>query len=346
MEQYNDKKDPQQEVDLVPVFVWISNGFKNLFRAIVSFFKAIGHGIMLFLAFIQANLILLAVFVAVGLALGFYVDSSSSEIYSTRLRVAPNFESSSQLISNVNYYNSLQQEEDHERLAQELDITVEQAQSITSFEIEPSYNDTELLREYDALARESDTMALENFTFEGFKEAKREMDYKYYAITVTSKDRGTLEDILQPVVTVQDNAGIKAARSSTRENIAFDIRTLNYQLEEVDSLIAGYQKAIATGQTSNSSSTNLFLGDQRPSEALRNLFAEKRMILDELNDLREQKYRSDETVNIVSQFITRGRIESNHTKLKILLVFLGLGLLVAVLPLVWRGVKEYPTRGR
>ena len=63
-------KQHEQEVDLVPVFVWIGNGLKNVFYAIVSLLKAILHFLILFLIFIKKNIILLVVMAILGYFLG------------------------------------------------------------------------------------------------------------------------------------------------------------------------------------------------------------------------------------------------------------------------------------
>ncbi|AZQ43128.1 hypothetical protein [Nonlabens ponticola] len=338
---YN-KPQEDQEADLLPVFEWIGNGFKNLGRGIANLFKAIIHGILLFFVFLQRNIILIGVFVLIGLGLGYYMDQQVKDKYSALVRVEPNFNSVTQLISNVKYYNALVEEGVYDKLAKELDITTVEAENLSGFYIEPSYNDTELLKEYDELARRSDTMALENFSFEGFKEAKREIDYQYYEITASSKDRATLVEIIDDLVKVEVNAAIKGAKQSTLENTEFDIKALNYQLQELDSLISGYQKAITAQDIPVNAGTTLYLGDQKPSDALTQLFDEKRIVLAQLNELRETKYLNEDTVNIQSQFITRGTIEKKHLKLKYLLVFFGLGLLIAIIPTIWKFLKNYP----
>lgn len=342
MNQNDPKNNEEQEVDLVPVFVWISNGIKNFFKAIAAFFMAIGHAIILFLVFLQKNIILIAILVLVGLGLGYYLDAGSSSNYSAKLRVAPNFQSASQLISNIDYYNALAEEEDYERLSNELGISLNEAEDFKSLSIEPSYNDTELLEEYDELARSADTMALDNFTFEGFKDAKREIDYGFYEIIAKAKSRAALEKIIPQVVNIKENPGIKAARLASKETVEFNLQSMNYQLQELDSLIAAYQNMIRTTQGSGGT-TNLYLGEQQSSDKLMNLFHQKQFLLEEMEDFRKDKYSYDSTVNIVSEYIVQGSVKNNHTKLKLLIAFFILGILIAFTPIAWRFLKNYST---
>ena len=77
MNQNDPQNREEQEVDLVPVFVWIGDGIKGFFRAIGNFFKAIGHAFILFLIFLQKNIILIGAFVVLGIVLGYYMESAS-----------------------------------------------------------------------------------------------------------------------------------------------------------------------------------------------------------------------------------------------------------------------------
>ncbi|PRP67775.1 hypothetical protein [Nonlabens agnitus] len=344
MNQNDPQNREEQEVDLVPVFVWIGDGIKGFFRAIGNFFKAIGHAIILFLIFLQKNIILIGLFILVGIGLGYYLDSAGKSNYTAQLRVQPNFNSSSQLISNIKYYNSLTDEGDYDRLANALGLSLDEAKKLKSFSIEESYNDTELLAEYDRLARDSDTMALDNFTFEGFKEAKREIDYEFYEIIAKAETRAILEKAIPKVIDIKENSGIKAARLSYLENTEFDIEAKKYQLSEIDSLIAAYQKMISTEKSSSGGNTNLFVGDQRSSDNLANLFYQKQTLLEDLQALREDKYASENIVNVVSEYIVKGNVKNEHIKLKLILVFFFLGIFVASIPLLWRFLNTYSAK--
>lgn len=343
MSQNDHQNREEQEVDLVPVFVWISNGIKNFFKGIAAFFKGIGHAIILFLVFLQRNIILIGVFVLIGLGLGFYLDSHVNKVYTAQLRVMPNFKSNAQLISNINFYNALAIEEDYERLSNELEISLIEAKEIKSLNIEPSFNDTELLEEYDLLARSSDTMALENFTFEGFKQAKREIDYEFYEIIAKSESRSVLEKALPKILNVKDNSGITAAKLASKETVEFNIQSSKYQLQELDSLIYSYQSMIRSTQNSTGN-TNLFVGDQKSSDILLNLFSQKQTLLKELETLREEKYAEANTVNIISNYVIKGSVKKKHIKLKVLILSFLLGIFIAFIPSVWKFLKTYPTQ--
>ncbi|WP_405378509.1 hypothetical protein [Nonlabens sp. Asnod3-A02] len=331
----------EQEVDLVPVFVWISNGFKNLFNAIGGFFKGLGHFLILFLIFIKNNIILLGILFVLGAGLGNYLSRQSKNIFTAQMRIQPNFGSAAQLISNLEYYNSLADQEDSVALAKEIGITPSEAAKLKSFEIEPDFNDTELLKEYDELARAADTMALDNFTFEGFKESKRDMDYEFYKVLISGSSRFSLNKTAPLAIQVKDNSVIKGLRLSTGETVNFNIKNLEYQLANIDSLIGAYQIAIKSSNTESTASTNVYMGNEKNANTFNDLYYQRTSILERLKEERIEKYTIDNTINISSFYVKRGTIENEHLTLKVAFIFLGLGLLTALLPIIIRYLNQY-----
>jgi hypothetical protein len=336
----------EQEVDLVPVFVWIGNGFKNLFRGIGKVLGAIAHFFVLFLIFIKKNIIFLAIMVVVGFAIGFYLDQRKSEIFTSVVRVEPNFGSAAQIISNVEFYNSLVSQEDYERLGRELDITIEEAQAVKGFDVEADFSNNELLREYDALARTSDSVAVSIMNFEEFKDAKREIDYETYVVEVYAEDKTVAEKTAEKAVKVKELSAILASKKAAQRTAKFNIRNMENQLSELDSLVSSYQKAIVSSTQSQSAATNLYLSDQKPSEVLQQLFEQKKKILDDLRSERLQLYSYDNTVNVAAAYTKKGTVKSPHYKFKLGLVFLGLGLLIALIPVLFRWLNDYEAKHR
>ena len=338
----NSEEQKTQEVDLVPIFRWIGNGIKGFFIGIVNVVKAIGHFLILFLIFIKKNIILLILLSILGAALGYYLDQQSKKLFTAEVRVRPYFESTSQLFANINSYNSLIEREEFEELAAELDITAKEAKSLSGLEIEADYNDTELLVEYDEAARAADSVALENYSFEGFKESKREIDYENYLIIITGSDGDVIKKIIPKVVEIEDNSAIEALRMASLETVDFNIAAMNYQLTELDSLISSFQKALSQKETQEAGvKTNLYMGNSDSSVKIPDLFNEKNALLNRLEEARVSKRYFENTVNIVSQYVKLGSLEKPHYKIKLAIIFFGLGLIIALVPVVWRFLNAY-----
>lgn len=341
----NSENKQEQEVDLIPVFVWIGNGFKNLFNGIGDLLKGIFHFLILFLIFIKKNLILLGVLFVLGVALGFYLDTQSKNSYSAGVRVKPIFGSTSQLFSNISYYSSLAKAKDYSKLAEELGINEEAASKIKEFEIEPSYNNNELLLEYDAVTRNADSVALSNYSYQEYVDAKRDIDFTYYEVKVYGSERNVLKSILSRAVKVNDTDAIKAYKDAERETIDFNIKTMEYQMVEIDSIMAAIQEGLKKKNNSEGEgSTNLYLSDTGKMLQLTDLFRQKNELRNALRTARIDKKIYDQTVNVVSSFVIKGAVEKPHYKIKLAFVFFGLGLLIALLPIVWRFLNDYETK--
>ena len=56
---------------------------------------------------------------------------------------------------------------------------------------------------------------------------------------------------------------------------------------------------------------------------------------------REKKYGYENTVNIVSYYVKKGVIVNKHLTVTYAFVFFGLGLLIALIPLVFRFLNAY-----
>jgi len=341
MKEHNNREQ-EQEVDLVPVFVWIGNGIKSFFSGIVNFLRGIGHFLILTLLFIKKNIILLAALFIIGAGLGIYLDQKAKQVYSAEIRVKPYFESNAQLISNITSLNSLIEQENYEQLAQELNITSEQAATLNNFDIEPDVNDNMLLREYDAVTKNTDSTALVNYSFKGYKNSLRDVDYKYYLIKVTGNNRQVLEDVIIEASRINDNDAIKSQRLAGIENVDFKISYLKYQLTELDSLISSFQKAIKEPKNQDSGvRTNLYMGENGKNTSVTDLFEKKQDILAMLESARLDKRYYENTVNIVSKYVKIGAIEKPHYKIKLALVFFGLGLIIAFIPVLWKFLNNY-----
>lgn len=341
MSQPNNEPQQEQEVNLLPVFVWISNGFKNLFKSIGVTLKSIAHFIVLFFIFIKKNWIIVLSTTIIGIAIGWYLKVENKNIYTASAIVKPNFKSTAQLIANVNYYNSLVEQKNTSMLAQELQLNQQQVASIESLNIQPEFNETELLEEYDRLARKSDSVALENFTFKGFMAAKRPVDYEYHSIKVNGTDNTTLEKVIEKVIHIEENSMIKAQKQALKETADFDLKIMQQQLTELDSLIMAYKTAITNTSSSTSVTTQFIIGDQAASESLKDLFDRKQFLLSKIAQTREDKYSFNHTVQMVSQYIKKGFIEKKHYRLKGALIGLGIGLLLALIPVFVRFLNHY-----
>ena len=102
----NTKENTSEEIDLGQLFKIIGDGLKRFFQFFGNIFKGLFHLLIVFLQFIRAHFVKFAIAAVVGVAVGWYWDYTSEDIYRSNMVVEPNFNSVQQLYNNINFYNS------------------------------------------------------------------------------------------------------------------------------------------------------------------------------------------------------------------------------------------------
>lgn len=342
MMQQDRQKNEEQDVDLVPVFVWISKGVGNFFRGIGKFFIAIGHAVVLFLVFIQKNIIVIGGFVVLGAALGFYLNVENKTTYSVEARVQPNFKSTQNLKGKVHYFQSLVDQKNFKTLGKELGVKSNVAATLKSFSIKPFYNETELLNEYDKLVKASDTFTIKDFKFENFKEAKRDFDYEYQVIIASGTNTALLNRAIDSIIAIKETTAIKALKAAKQESAAMKLELSKGQIRNIDSVIVASKAALLVGNNGAlGSSSNVFMTENSRQNLFQSLFEERQSMLYQLNDAIEDNYKFQNTVNEVSRYTKKGFIEKQHFTLKTTGLFLLLGIIILSIPVFWKALKQY-----
>jgi hypothetical protein len=341
MEQ-NKLNHEEREVELVPIFVWLGRGISGFFNSIGRFIVGMGHLFILFLIFLQRNLILILGITFLGGALGWYLNQGSKNLYTLEMRVQPNFNSTEQLVGQVEYMQSLIDQKETTTLAKFIGVTSSQATSLNSFKIEPYFNDTELLVEYDELARKSDSIALENFTFEGFKNSKRNFEYEKQAIIISGTNPYALNKAADNLISIKETSGIRLNKEAAIVNVNYKIEALEYQSGQIASILSSYALAIgSTNSGSEAGTTNIYSGSSQNDSKFQELFNQKNNILLELKKAQELKYSYQQTILEISRYVKKGTLTEQRLILKFLFLFFVIAIILASIPKFWSFLNEY-----
>lgn len=342
----NKPKHQEKEVELVPIFVWIGRGISGFFNGIGRFFAGLGHFFILFLIFLQRNLILIAGLTVLGAALGWYLNQGSTNAYTTEMRVQPNFNSTEHLTAKVFYYQSLVDEKDIAKLGKELGITSSMAASIKNISIKPYYNDIELLKEYDDFARSSDTMALKHLNFASYKGSKRDFDYEFQIITASGSNTIALNKVMDKLIALEPTTAMIAAKNIGVETTWFKLAALDTQLRGLDSLMVSLNKSVRNSSMNQTTpSNNFYLSEQQESSnVFKSLFEEKNSVLNRIEEAKKDFYNYENMINVVSRYTQKGAIEKERLILKLALIFFLFGIVVAGIPKLWKFLKAYEER--
>ena len=118
------------------------------------------------LLFIRGNLNKMMLAALVGGSLGAVYQYAMKEVqYESSMTVEPNFGSTVQLYKNIDYYLSLVKQDDFESLASSLNISKEEAASISWIEIEPYSNENQVLLSFKDFIAELDSNAVKHVDY-------------------------------------------------------------------------------------------------------------------------------------------------------------------------------------
>ena len=216
-EKTEDKKKENQdyEIDLGQLFSKMGSSIGDLFTSLFNMMKFLFLQFVIFSLFIKKNLIKLAIGSVIGLVLAGTLQhfTNKEDTFETSMTLSPNFGSTLQLYKSVEMFQSLIDLKNYNVLAQKLNISIEDAESLISFEVEPYLSNIEKVKVYQNFLALADSITETKFPFDDYFENVSVVDYNYHIITVSSKKDnvfGQLKDpILASIISNQYFADIK-----------------------------------------------------------------------------------------------------------------------------------------
>ncbi len=307
------KESPQQpqqseEIDLGQLFKLIGNAFNRFFQFIASIFKGIFHTIILFLLFIQKHIIKLAIVGFIGLAIGFYLDSTKDIKYISTMVVEPNFNSVQQFYNNVNFYNELAKAEDSIALAEVFNISKKEATSIKKFKVESYSDENQKVQLFDKFVRSLDTMTQKTIDMKSYLENFNSFDARFHTVSIIATDNEIAKKIQSTIInSISRNDYFNLQKEISDTNIKLQDSLYNKQIAEIDSLQLLYKKVMLKEADRPMEGTSISLGENGGKEnkelALINKMEQLKSGLVELNEERANK---SSILNVISDFPRKG----------------------------------------
>lgn len=327
-------QNTSDEIDLGQLFQMIGRGFQKFFNFIGSIFKGIFHIIILFLLFVQKNIIVLAIAVVVGGIGGYFLDTITPEKYVSRMVVEPNFNSVQQLYNNIAFYNDLAAAKDSVALATALNITDREAASIVEIYVDSYSDENQKIKLFDEFIRELDTTTVKAIDFENYLENFNSMDARFHQISLISTDNTVAKKTQTAIInSISVNDYFKLQKRINDENLALQDTIYKKQLAEIDSLQSLYRTVLVKEADKPMQGTNINLaeGGESTNRELA-LVQEKDILKEKLVALNRERANKSTIINVISDFPTRGvgqkgLLKSYKFKMPLLL----LGLVIAVL---------------
>lgn len=327
-------QNTSDEIDLGQLFQIIGRGFQRFFNFIGSIFKWIFHIIILFLLFVQKNIIVLATAVVVGGVIGYFLDTTTPEKYVSRMVVEPNFNSVQQLYNNIAFYNDLATAKDSVALATALNITDREAASIMEIFVDSYSDENQKIKLFDEFIRDLDTTTVKAIDFENYLENFNSMDARFHRISLISTDNRVAKKTQSAIInSISVNDYFKLQKRINDENLALQDTIYKKQLAEIDSLQNLYRTVLVKEADKPMQGTNINLaeGGESTNRELA-LVQEKDILKEKLVALNRERANKSTIINVISDFPTRGVEQKGILKsYKVKIPLLLLGLVIGVL---------------
>ncbi len=302
------KQDNSEEVDLGLLF----NAIGNLFNRFVNFIGSIFKGVLTFIVFLLRAIIknfkTIAMVMIIAAGLGFALEKTQPEVYTSQMLVRPYFDSKYQLVTNVNYYNALIREKDFKQLKELFSIQLEEAKEIIEFEINPGpETENDRIVQYDEFMSSIDSIRAQEVSYDEFIENRSIYSGDVFEINVKS----TKKDIFR---SLEDGLNGTFANTYSRKKmqkrdslISIEKERILNSLKEVDSLKIVYINVMEEESKSEGGRITVptkdgLLIQERTNTREFELLDKQIELRRELSALESKKVEQDEFFDTVSSF--------------------------------------------
>nr|WP_321221300.1 hypothetical protein [uncultured Psychroserpens sp.] len=338
-----------EEVDLGVLFNAIGNFFNKIFDFIGGIIKAIFSSIVFLIKAIIENFKLISIVILLALIIGFGLEKTKTPIFYSEMLVKPYFNSKYQLVSNIDYYNSLLESENYTDLATIFEIGEEEIKTIKKFEIDVGpETENQLIQEYDEYAKSIDSIRAQELTFEDFVENRDLYSSDVFSIMVESTKRDIFKHLSNGFNTTFNNEYSKKLMRVRDSTIAIKKATYLKDLRKIDSLQMVYL-AILDQESKNGAVTIgveglLPLTQERTKTKEFDLFRNEIAIRDSIRVLDELKIEESVYYDVITNFSDIGlrsnKIEQKYTLILPLLAIISLFLMYFAIKII-KFAKEY-----
>ncbi len=301
-------QNTSDEIDLGQLFQMIGQGFQRFFNFIGSIFKGLFHLLILFLLFIQKNIIILVSVAILGGMGGYFFDKSLPEKYVSKMVVEPNFNSVQQLYNNIDFYNDLSKAQDSTALAIALNITEYEAGSIKKLFVDSYSDENQKIKLFDNFIKELDTTTIKTIDFENYLKNFNSLDARFHQISIISTNNSVAKKTQNAIIeSISVNHYFKLQKKISDANLDLQEAIYNQQMIEIDSLQSLYRKVLVKEADKPMQGTNISLAENGESQNKELALVQERDVLREkLVELNEARANMSAILNVISDFPERG----------------------------------------
>lgn len=341
--------DKSEEIDLVIFF----NLIGNFFSRIINFFKSIFRSILSLIVFVLKAIIdnfkIISAALVLSVLIGYGLEKVRPEVYESSMFVKPYFDSKYQLVNNIEYFNSLLQNEEYSTFSELFNINEEDSKKILSFEINigpESENDK--VKDYDEYLKSLDSVRAQEISYDDFIENRDIFSSNFFEINVESKKKDIFKKLEEGLNSSFENTYSEKKMKKRDSLIYIQKQNILASIGSVDSLQKVYIRVLE--EESKSKSQKIGIGEGfsiEPAESKTREFELLNKELElrrQLRVLDEQKVEEDVFFDTVSGFQEIGNTSrSIYQRYSILLPLLSFIVLclIFITKLTIRFVKNY-----
>lgn len=312
----NIQQNNSEEVDLIALFKLFGKGISRIFNFIASIFKSVFSVLVYSIKAIIDNIKVIAIVTIIFSILGYGLEKVGTKIYSSQMLVKPYFDSKYQLISNIDYFNSLIANNDYERLTTIFEISKEDAEKITSFEIDAGpESENEKRQEYSRFLKSIDSTMATEMSFDEFIENRDIYASAIYSITVGSTKKDIFKNLESGLNASFDNTYSEKKMKKRDSLIYIEKQNILLSLASVDSLQKVYLDVLKEESKSNNNKINLGEGFTIEPENSKtrefDLLNKEIELRRELRDLDKLKVEEDVFYDTIAGFQEIGNISQS-----------------------------------
>lgn len=331
----------EDDIDLGTLFTLIGKGISSVFEFIAHVFQTLFHWVLLLILFLRSNFRRIALAAIIGGLLGsVYQYGIKEKQYESSMTVEPNFGSAVQLYKNIDYYLSLVKQQDSERLASSLNISKEEAETISWIEVEPYSNENQLLISYKNFIKSLDSNTVKLVNYRTFSEELPIESFKYHIITIVAKDKYIFDKLGSPIInSIIANSYYDKVKTTAYSNLITKKSALETSMLELDSLRSLYKKVLLAESEKENAGTNIFMSENGSRTKEVDLFDKYMLMNDQLIEVNEQLTTENEVINVVSSFNSIGMKVSKWYKNYAVLGLLG-GVALMLIFISLKGINK------
>ena len=331
----SEKSNSSEEIDFGQLFSLLGKGFDKLLTLIGTFFQHVIKVVLNSLIFIQKHSLKLLIAGVIGGGIGFYLDMQEKPIYQSAMVVSPNFNSAQQLYNNIEFYNELAKEKDIKSLSRALSLEPKEAETIREIAVESYTDETQKIKQFSEFISSLDTISQRNVDYEEYLKNYNDINSKFHRVIFKATDASIAKKCQNSIIeSINNNNYFKLQKEINNENLKLKDSIIKYQLKEIEEL-QDFQKEIKRLEASREgASTAINLADSNSNnENLEvNLLNRINNLKDEIVRLNKDEGNTRNTINVISDFPTRGvKVSVLYKKKTFLLGLFGIVLMFGFL---------------